>query len=40
VALERQVVLFSEDAGLVDELRKLCPECAVITLPPPGSDRH
>jgi uncharacterized protein YhaN len=40
VALERQVVLFSEDAGLVDELRKLCPECAVITLPPPGSDRQ
>lgn len=32
VASERQVVLFSEDAGLVDALRELCPECAVITL--------
>lgn len=35
VALERQVVLFSEDAGLVGELRELCPECTVITLPEP-----
>ena len=33
VARERQVVLFSEDARLIDELRALCPECAVITLP-------
>jgi DNA repair exonuclease SbcCD ATPase subunit len=37
VARERQVVLFSEDAGLVDELRELCPECTVITLPPPSA---
>jgi len=37
VALERQVVLFSEDAGLIDALRELCPECTVITLPLPSA---
>ena len=35
VAAERQVVLFSEDADLVDAARETCGECGVIELPGP-----
>lgn len=35
VAAERQVVLFSEDAAIVEEAREICKGCAVISLPQP-----
>jgi DNA repair exonuclease SbcCD ATPase subunit len=38
VSGRRQVILFTEDAALMERMREACPECTVIELPDPVAD--